>query len=277
MTICPICFKEIENHFVRHLTRHHSDDAQVKTLNALKPKSKDRLALVAALRKQGYFHIKTQHNVSVPVKSSKIQGTEYFACTHCLGQYSKKTLYKHVKACKKRPLDKNYDGKKCLSKSQTFTLLSHKNNVLLRSSRLRDEVFNIMRADAISEVAKTDPMICLYGESLLQKHKRKQMAVVVSNKMREMARLLIAIREIDPEIKSLFDTLKPELFHVLVSATKTISGYDESTKTFRAASLALHMGTNLKLLCNVAFKIVIEKRVIKNLTWDDRDIKKTRN
>ena len=186
----------------------------------------------------------------------------------------KKTLYKHVKACKKRPLDKNYDGKKCLSKSQTFTLLSHKNNVLLRSSRLRDEVFNIMRADAISEVAKTDPMICLYGESLLQKHKRKQMAVVVSNKMREMARLLIAIREIDPEIKSLFDTLKPELFHVLVSATKTISGYDESTKTFRAASLALHMGTNLKLLCNVAFKIVIEKRVIKNLTWDDRDIKK---
>ena len=92
MTICPICFKEIENHFVRHLTRHHSDDAQVKTLNALKPKSKDRLPLVAALRKQGYFHIKTQHNVSVPVKSSKIQGTEYFACTHCLGQYSKKNF-----------------------------------------------------------------------------------------------------------------------------------------------------------------------------------------
>ncbi|KAK4882562.1 hypothetical protein RN001_005881 [Aquatica leii] len=47
-------------------------------------------------------------------------------------------------------------------------------------------------------------------------------------------------------VKTLFDTLKPEFFDNLVSATKIISGYDPSSRTFSAASLAAHMGTTLK-------------------------------
>lgn len=35
------------------------------------------------------------------------------------------------------------------------------------------------------------------------------------------------------------------------------------------------MGTNLKTLCDVAYKLVIEKRKLPNLTWDDRDEKKS--
>lgn len=43
-----------------------------------------------------------------------------------------------------------------------------------------------MKADHILLVAKMDPLIYLFGEQYLKKHKRKQMAVVCSNKMREL-------------------------------------------------------------------------------------------
>ncbi|KAJ8928003.1 hypothetical protein NQ314_019469 [Rhamnusium bicolor] len=35
------------------------------------------------------------------------------------------------------------------------------------------------------------------------------------------------------------------------------------------------MGTNLKLICNVAFKIVIEKRKLPKIQWEDRNKKKS--
>ncbi|KAJ8941088.1 hypothetical protein NQ314_010493 [Rhamnusium bicolor] len=132
-----------------------------------------------------------------------------------------------------------------------------------------------MRADSVSNVAKSDPLICLYGEVLLAKHKRQQIATLISNKIREMAKMLIAIRSMHDNIKGLFDVLKPEMFATLVAAAKIISGYNENKKSFRAPSLALHMGTNLKTVCNIAFKTVIERKQIPNISWENRDEKKS--
>ncbi|KAF5273546.1 hypothetical protein FQR65_LT17132 [Abscondita terminalis] len=73
----------------------------------------------------------------------------------------------------------------------------------------------------------------------------------------------------------LFDALKPEYFNLFILATKNISGYDITMKTFKSPSLALHMGTNLKMVCDVAFKIVIEKKQIPNIKWINKSEKKT--
>ncbi|XP_074027761.1 uncharacterized protein isoform X1 [Leptinotarsa decemlineata] len=150
-----------------------------------------------------------------------------------------------------------------------------KNHEFLKSSRIKDEIFIIMRPDDISLVAKNDPLICLYGEALLNKHKRKQIAIVISNKMREMGRLLIALKMIKIDSIGLFDTLKPENFQSFVSATKVISGYKPNDKSFVAPSLAMHMETNLKFVCNIALKIVLENRKIPKIQWTDRQQKKT--
>ncbi|CAG9820691.1 unnamed protein product [Phaedon cochleariae] len=62
-------------------------------------------------------------------------------------------------------------------------------------------------------VAKTDEFICLFGENYLKKHKRKQMAIVCFNEMRELARLLIALREATViENHSLADAIDPVMF-----------------------------------------------------------------
>lgn len=244
-------------------------------LKTLKPNSKERLALVAALRKQGYFILKTEKNITHPVKSSKKVDAQYFVCTYCLGQYTKQLLFKHVKICKSKPKDVTKTRKNCLTASQTFmAMIKSKNNDFLKSSRIKTEVFSIMRPDDISEVVKNDPLICLYGETLISKHKRQQIVNVVSNKMREMARLLIALKSIH-NLNGLFDALKPEFFQDFVSATKEISGYEISTRSFKSPSLAMHMGTNLKIVCDVAFKLVLEKRNVPGIKWYDHNEKKT--
>lgn len=200
-------------------------------LQSLPARSKQRLAIVKALRKRGYFHLKVEKNILNPVRRSKYPETKYFVCTYCLGHYTKNNLYKHVKICDSRPETDLNPGKQCLKNSQNFmVLISSKNQEFLKSSRLKQEVFSVMRPDDISAVAKTDTLICLYGEALLSKHKRRQISVVVSNKIREMGRLLIALCQRNPGVNSLFDYMKPEFFQDFVAAAKSVSGYDERKK-----------------------------------------------
>lgn len=183
--------------------------------------------MVAALRKQGYFHLKIEKNVLNPIRTSTNPNTKYFVCSYCLGHYTKQLLYKHVKRCKHKPENISEPGKKCLSISQTFVALAtSKNQEFLNNARIKNEVFDIMRADDISLIAKTDPLICLYGEYLLVKHKRKQISVVISNKIREMARMLKVIRATDKDVHGFFDLLKPDMFGKLIYAAKVISRYN---------------------------------------------------
>ncbi|KAI4455379.1 hypothetical protein MML48_9g00013103 [Holotrichia oblita] len=218
--------------------------------------------------------LQTEKNITRPVKTSKKMDAEYFVCTYCLGQYTKKLLFEHVKKCESRP-ENTQHSKKCLTNSQTFmALINSKNSNFLKSTRVKNEVFNIMRPDDISAVVKNDPLICLYGEALLSKHKRQQIVTVVSNKMREMGRLLIALNTTQ-NLNGLFDALKPDMFQHLLCATKQISGYDESTKRFKSPSLAMHMGTNLKIVCDVAYRLVMEKRNIPGIQNYDNAIRRS--
>ncbi|CAG9825764.1 unnamed protein product [Phaedon cochleariae] len=150
-----------------------------------------------------------------------------------------------------------------------------KNNDFLKSSRLKEEVFNIMCPDDISLTAKNYPLVCLYAEALLNKHKRKQIANVLSNKMREMGRLMKALKTIDGGITGLFDALKPENFQSFISTTKIISGSKANDKSFDAPLLAPHMETDLKFVCNSALKNVLENRQLPHIQWTDRQ--KTKN
>jgi hypothetical protein len=98
---------------------------------------------------------------------------------------------------------------------------------------------------------KKDLLIAHFGESYLKKHKRERMAHVCSNRMRELSRLLISYRkETNNEQVSFKDILHPKNFDLVLSAARSIIGYDPPKKTFKAPSLAMHLGTSLKLACD---------------------------
>ncbi|KAJ8910669.1 hypothetical protein NQ315_011187 [Exocentrus adspersus] len=86
--------------------------------------------------------------------------------------------------------------------------------------------------------------------------------------MRELGRLLLVLRQ-TTGVKKFIDILKPDYFDNIVDATKTISGYDAINKTFKASSLALHMRTRLKQICDIATKLIIKKNRL--LPCDDQE------
>lgn len=283
--LCPLCFEEV-GHFSRHLQRKHSDEEAIKKIITLPIKSQKRRDAILALRKKGNFVLKQQKDKLVPVrrpnnKKCENQNEIYFPCVNCLGYYKKTYLWRHRKKCSAKTTKESGSSKtNHLSEAQTFLASIGMLGNYLNKSRLKKEVLGIMRPDEISFVAKNDALICMYGESYLNKHKRRQMNVVVSSKMRELARLKLALQK-STTITNLIEILKPEMYNQIIAACKIICGYDPTTQTMKASSLALHLGTTLKFLCDVAKKAVVtndplfahlNKSEIKKNIFDLRDM-----
>lgn len=267
--LCPFCFEDV-GHFSRHLFRKHSDEKIVNKIESLPVKSKERREAISALRKKGNFILMQQKNNLKPtkkptpmlakfLKDKENIKEEYFPCVNCLGFYRRTYLWRHKKKCRARLREKSAQTKtQHLSEAQTFLAIQGFLGDYLNKSRLKKEVLDIMRPDMISRVVKNDPLICYYGESYLNKHKRKQINTVASNKIREMGRLKIALTN-SIGIKNLIEVLKPEMYDHIIAAAKIITGFDAENRIFKASSLALHLGTNLKFLCDVARKVVVTK------------------
>ncbi|CAG9827018.1 unnamed protein product [Diabrotica balteata] len=266
---CPFCYEEV-GHFARHLLRKHLEEEAVKAISKLPAQSMDRRLSILSLRKRGNFIINQETDKNFkPVrnpeknlnrnKENNFDRKNYVPCVYCLGYYKKSYLWRHKKQYKSKNECVETNSKiQHLSDAQTFLICTGLLGNFLEKSRLKQEVLNIMRPDDISFTAKQDPLICFYGESLLNKHKRKQMNVVVSSKMREMGRFKLALQK-SGTISTLIEALKPEMYNHIVAAAKLISGYNPLNKTFKSSSLALHLGTSLKFLCDVARKAIVVK------------------
>lgn len=117
-----------------------------------------------------------------------------------------------------------------------------------------------MKGDEISFVAKTNLLIVQFGKTYIKKHKKEQMIYACSNRMRELSRLLICYRKQVNDISvSLKEMLIPKNFDNVLSATRTIVGYDPIKKTFKSPSLAMHLGTSLKVTCDELTHLIIKE------------------
>lgn len=118
----------------------------------------------------------------------------------------------------------------------------------------------MMKGDEIALEAKKDLLIAYFGESYLKKHKRERSAYTCSNRMRELSRLLIAFRKIKNEKDIHFkDLLHPTNFDSVLSAARNIVGYDPFQKTFKSPSLALHLGTSVKMVCDELSHLILKE------------------
>lgn len=108
-----------------------------------------------------------------------------------------------------------------------FLLCSGPNKKFYESLKIK-EIMRCMKADEVSKTAMNDMLICSYANMLFDKKVGLAKNNSISNRMRELGRLLLEIRGKKP-VERLIDVLKPDCFTDLVEATKTISGYDETT------------------------------------------------
>ncbi|KAJ8948292.1 hypothetical protein NQ318_020779 [Aromia moschata] len=226
---CPYCFLEV-THFPRHLQRNHEDEGAVREILLLPKDNPKRKILLNSLRRQGNYALNAEKIRPVRRPRTVKENEEYFTCNYCLENTEKKCAMNN---CPQRKRENH------LSESQAFIICSGIYKDFYDSLRLKTEVLDKMRVDEVSKTVIGDILICSYGERQLNRHKRVQLATMVSNKLRELGRLVIVLKE--------------------MTATKVVSGYDNSNKSFKAPSLALHMRTRLIQICDIAAKMIIKK------------------
>lgn len=245
---CLYCKKPYPK-IARHLEDKHSDEVDVARVLSKKKKSKERKAAWAVLRKKGDFNhnyecVEKGGGVLVPKYRSKqkTQG-DYVTCGLCLGLYSKRILWKHQKTCE-TPAEK---GKQSDGKGIGAGKLLMP--VKIQNKRLRDNILVDMNDCDVKEVVQGDLLILEYGNRLLEKHPEPHKKTYISNKMRELGRLVQHTKH--DNIRSIEDCLDPRHFESVLLSVKTIAGYDNDTGLFNRPSLALKVGYSLKKCCKI--------------------------
>ncbi|KAF5279660.1 hypothetical protein FQR65_LT15317 [Abscondita terminalis] len=254
-TICKFCNNNVTN-FERHVETHHSDEKEVKDLKGYSKHSKEgknaRRKILALMRYDTEFQ---QFIENENITSGKLP------CAHCKKILAVTYLRRHYKNCTIKSINET-GGSRIQHRTQSQTLVACANNFTKTTASLRiiKEVYPKMKADDISFVAKRDQLIRHFGENYLKKHKRSQIASVCSNKLRECARLLIQMRKRtnNPEL-SFFEMLSTFNFDDVIFSTRIISGYSEEKKIFKAPSLAMHTGTLLKQICELAIHLLLKR------------------
>ncbi|KAB0804413.1 hypothetical protein PPYR_01383 [Photinus pyralis] len=268
-TMCQYCKTDVTN-FERHLERNHRDEKEVLDFLSYPKKHQERKKILNVIRNSGHFLEYLRGNVK-PKYNHNTKNKKYFPCSRCKALLTKEYLSRHKKRC----VLKDAGGKQNqLSASQTLIATALDRNNTLSKLRVKQEVFSHMKADLISLIVKTDPLIFSFGENYLKKHKREQLVSVCSNKMRELARFVIEFRKCTNNSRlNLQDTLKPQLFDVAIECAKNVGGYDCEKKTYRAPSLSAHIGTSLKQVCELYMRLLLKEDKSINCTNKEERLK----
>uniref|UniRef100_A0A1A8SM76 Si:dkey-51d8.9 n=1 Tax=Nothobranchius rachovii TaxID=451742 RepID=A0A1A8SM76_9TELE len=251
---CLFCSKPVLK-MSRHLTTIHSDRAEVAVAFQHPVHSKERTQIWKKLVKAGNF----AHNKYVlqtgkgqlvvqarPTKPQK--ATDYVHCVYCFGNFAKKNVWRHMKTCSEKP-EKANETKDKRSRLITQCAILTKN-----CENLSEGFKNVlceMQYDDVTEAVIKDQILLQFGEQMFSEYsddvKNHQ---YIRQNLRLVARLLLEAQKSTP-MRTLENFFQPSNFKHVVSAVKSIAGYDPETKTFTTPSLAFKVGYNLQKICSV--------------------------
>ena len=236
----------------RHLERKHGGEIDVAKALSYSKGSKTRRHLLDELRHKGNY----QHNIAAmkcgqgevvtwrqPPTGSDV--SDYLPCKHCFTFFVRKELWKHQAKCK---------SKKQTSKTRQRVQANASELIPIPNSASSgcQKIICSMQQDAVSFCIRNDDLICKFGDSLYAKHgHEKSQRGYMSQRMRELGRLLLEVRKIDPTVKTLKDLCKPGQFELAVEGAKKVAGYSEDSENFAKPGTALKIGYSLKRAAEV--------------------------
>jgi len=104
-----------------------------------------------------------------------------------------------------------------------------------------------MCQDEITNLVRNDAVIVRFGENLYQRQSHhNDFRTNISQKMREIARLIIALRTREPSIQNVKNCINPEMFPHVLGAVHQLCGLSEDAKHYSTPSLAQKLGLSLK-------------------------------
>lgn len=248
---CVFCEKSVSK-LPRHFIQKHQSEVEVGEFMAHNKGSSERNRLLDKLRNKGNFNhnmetIKSGKGEIVPYKRPRLVDNyvveNYSPCEYCLGFFVSNDLWKHQKKCQQKNVKQQ--GRNRNVKATSALLLTSGVSDTSISPQLT-QVLQNMNADKTHLVVRNDSLILKYGEKLLKVGKEQHNRHYVGQKMRELGRLLITVRDLDKDVMSLHDIIMPSKFSLVVKAVKSVAGFDDELKVYRTPSLALKLGASLK-------------------------------
>lgn len=239
---CQFCETSV-NKYGRHLERRHSAVPEVAMALSYEKGSKERKCLLNFLRSRGNF----VHNASVLMSG---QGSliakkrprthssekEYVHCSHCLGLFVRKRMWKHLRNCNKRP-------------SEVLATCSIEQPSASGTPEMFDDLTKSMLQDDVTDIVKTDPAIRGFGCHLMNKVMGSSTDTVGSKKtvtqqLRSLGRMIKAAREMTT-MKTTQDLVSPENFMETIKVARHVVGFDETTSKSEFLILDGELGTEL--------------------------------
>lgn len=231
--------------------------------------------MINMIRKEGNLNLIDEDKIRPVLRDfeGRRQGEgelqQFIPCPFCKGIYRKHTLLKHSKICLF-----NVNNEKCnvASMGQNVLIVRGSNKTFFDKLRLKTEIFPKMRADKPSWIGKNDLVICQYAENYLPKHITPRITSAVSNRIRELGRLLIPLGDLY-NIKTVLEVLNIEHYDKVVHAVQIIAGYNCTTKTFRASSLPQRIRNALLALCRAAKTLIVKQDPVLHISNKEETLK----
>ncbi|XP_028298234.1 uncharacterized protein LOC114460545 [Gouania willdenowi] len=211
--------------------------------------------------------------------TEEVDPRNYLPCPLCLGFFLRADLWKHQVTCRKKlvlhpskaPLPDSKDMPtedtptedpvsepvvECDSSSDRGNKPHRKRRVQAAASRLLpicssasescSSILHRMNLDNISYEVKSDWLICKYGNRLMGAEDGVLKTYdYVSQKLRELGRLLLAAKSLDPSVRTLQDLLVPGRLSLALGAARKAAGN-------RWSRPPLAVKSTLKAVCEVA-------------------------
>ena len=267
---CLYCHKYVSK-MARHLIDCHLLENEVKKAYDLPIKSPDRRRLLEQLMHVGDYY----HNVDVLEKGSgdlivlrrptqqeclarQIQYSDYTPCPGCLGFVTKRDLWRHVRRCKHISLS-DYSERCSPQQASRLLLFPIANDI---SPQFRSDIINRMLDDEKAKITRTDWLILQLGSFMYKQYGSSQRALI-SQRMRLLARLLIALRNhTQRPTLTLMECVDPDMFDHIIEVVHQLCDVQTSGQARphmqSRPSFALKVGHELRrsaeLVRNVALK-----------------------
>ncbi|KYN00576.1 hypothetical protein ALC62_08645 [Cyphomyrmex costatus] len=267
---CVYC-NTMQTKIARHLELKHSKEEAVIKFLLLPKGSHERKTMIGNIRKKGNFEFNTNADlnngfmnvVRRPNNRTMQNGSNFLPCPKCKGFYTKRNLRHHFRYC---------TNKKDTSRSVLHLARSTAKSAHNRASvKLRTRIIPILRQDVIRDLIRFDLLLILYGNYLCKRHRLQHQDDYIRSQLRLLARYLLILKEIEPDIKELKMLFDPKYFDIAIKAVNIIANkYDEKTETYGVSFNALSLGTMLKKLCQVLItKYIMEHNSKKQKLVED--------
>jgi hypothetical protein len=248
---CCVYCEKLDLKLARHLEQDHSSEVEVAKVLNMKKGSNERKRAWAVIAAKGnnLYNTKIKNKgfgTLIPkYRQRKEQDVrKYLPCEFCRMLIVSSDLWKHHKSCV---------GNENMVKSDAPV----RNSKLLEAccstdnsglgEIFRKKVVANMGDDIIGQWAKDDRLIMKFGERRFEKTGNSETSHAhISCRMRELARLAVAMKKKIPTVDNLEKCIQPVMWTSLLETIKEVAGFDPDTCSFQSPSYVEKVGNSLK-------------------------------